>query len=230
MSVDLHIHTTFSDGTMTPREIVLCTKKNKLKTIAITDHDTLAGIEEAIFYGKQSGVNVVPGVEISIEHPLSIKAHLHLIGLFINHHAFHLIKILEYLRMCRKKRMGAIIIKLKKIGIDIDVNEICQNKQTSYGRLHIANLLLKKKYVTSIKEAFDKYLKRETPGFVESVKLNGQEGINCIKNAGGLAILAHPLLLNSQTSSNVLSTIIKLKKLGLDGIEAYYPSHNRKKA
>jgi predicted metal-dependent phosphoesterase TrpH len=227
MAVDLHIHTIFSDGTMTPREIVGHAKKNRLKAIAITDHDTLSGIKEALLYGVQFGVNIVPGIEISIENPLSKENHLHLIGLFINQQASHLKKILGYLRQHRKKRMREIIVKLNKIGIDIAVDEIYNNNQTSYGRLHIANLLLKKKYVSSIREAFDKYLKKGSPGFVESMKLNAQEGINCIKNAGGLAILAHPLSPNSELKSDVLRTIIKLRKLGLDGIEGYYPSYNK---
>ena len=227
MAVDLHIHTTFSDGTMTPEEIVGQAKKNKLKAIAITDHDTVAGIEEALFYGEQYGVHIVPGVEISIEDPFLKQEHLHLIGLFIDHHASHLKKHLEYLRRYRKKRVGEIIIKLNKIGIDIPVDEICNNNQTSYGRLHIANMLFKKKYVMSIKEAFNKYLKKGAPAFVESVKLSDQEGIHCIKSAGGLAILAHPLSLHSQSQLDVLRSITRLKKLGLDGIEGYYPSMNK---
>jgi predicted metal-dependent phosphoesterase TrpH len=228
MAIDLHVHTIFSDGTMAPREIVLHAKQNKLKAIAITDHDTTAGIEESLLYGEKFGIHIVPGVEISIQSSLAKNGHLHLLGLFINYRTPHLKKVLGYLRMHRKKRMDEIISKLDMLGINISEKEVNRpNGEVSFGRLHIANVLLKRGYISSIKEAFTKYLKKGASAYVENVKLGEKEGIDLIKNAGGLAILAHPCTHGYPSRERLLKEILRLKEMGLDGLEVYYPYHGK---
>lgn len=227
MAVDLHIHTSYSDGILSPEETVLYAKEKGLKAIAVTDHDTVAGIEESLFYGEQVGLNVVPGVELSIASHLPDKGHLHLVGLFINHNSPLLNQILEHLRLNRKDRINKFISNLNKIGINISITDFNEgNGRSSIGRPHIASILLKKGYVSSLKEAFNCYLKKGSPTYVEKIKLNEQEGINIIKKAGGLAILAHPVTLGYKKRNQLKEKILQLKASGLDGLEVFYSLHN----
>ena len=215
---DLHIHSTYSDGTFTPEEIVLRAKSLGFSAISITDHDTIEGIEETIHYGKIHNIEVIPGIEFSTR---SKKGHQHILGYFIDYKNSRFRKILNTLRKKREERIYKIIKKLQKLKIDISPDDI-KNINGSFGRPHIATILLKKGYVSSISEAFDKFLIRGKPAYEPKFKFSAAEVIEIIKRFKGVAIIAHPCQLYYQQD------IIKLIYLDADGIEVFYPEHSQK--
>ena len=223
--IDLHTHTTASDGTYTPSELVELAKKTDLKAIAITDHDTINGVSEAIEAGKDLGVEVIAGTELSIEYPLPENGHMHLLGLFVDIKNPELISGLEYLRKKRDERTPKILKILNAHGISITEKEVLQEAgEGSVGRPHIARIMLKKGYVKSIKEAFERYLKKGAIAYVPKEKFEITHAINLILNSGGIPILAHPVTLKL-SDEELESHIEKLKSLGLKGIEVYYSTH-----
>jgi len=227
VAVDLHTHTIHSDGTLTPADLVKKAKKMQLSAIAITDHDSVSANDEAIISGTEYGVCVIPGVELSIAHDLPGSGHMHLLGYFIDYNNLPLKKTLQYLRNERIHRMEKISACLRELGISITMEEIIQFAAGgSLGRPHVAALLVRKKYVSTMREAFQHYLKKGAPAYVKKVKLNAQEAIQLIKNAGGIVLIAHPISLNFPVYKDIGTEILKLKKIGLDGIELYHPAHN----
>ena len=228
MRIDLHMHSNCSDGSLPPRELVKIVKQYDVKVMALTDHDTVAGIGEALAAGVNEELVVVPGVELSIDYPLKGKAHLHLLGLFIDPNNEPLKKELDWLRDERSKRGEKIIRKLQQMGIAISPEELSElTAGGSVGRPHVAQLLVRKGYVSSAKEAFLKYLSKDGPAYVPKEKLQLQPAIDLIHQAGGLAILAHPISLGFPTYDRIGQEILLFKEMGLDGLEAYYSSHDR---
>lgn len=223
--IDLHIHTTYSDGSLTPCEIVALSKKIGLKAIAITDHDTVDGVEEALECGQRHELDVVPGVELSIEEDFEI----HILGLFIEHRDEQLKGILKEIKEGRRIRNKQIVSKLREQGLLVSFEDIAKLAGTEdFGRPHIARELLKKGYVRSIKEAFEKYLKFNGSAFVRRKKLSSKDAIKAIKHAHGLAFLAHPIDIKLD-EPELLKFIENLITYGLDGIEAYYSKHSKSK-
>ena len=220
--IDLHVHTTASDGTMSPKQIVSYAKQKGLIAIGITDHDTISGIEEAQKEGKLLGIEVIPGIEISTE----FNGEMHLLGYYIKE-TFQLIKKLNGIRDKREIRNVKIISKLNERGIDVSLEEVKEiAKGESIGRPHIAMVLMQKGYVDSVRTAFDKYLGKGKIAYVDREKVSPEEGIKIILEAGGLPVLAHPKYLNlSGAELDIL--LVKLKEYGLVGIEAYYSMNTK---
>jgi 3',5'-nucleoside bisphosphate phosphatase len=223
--IDLHVHTNFSDGTLSPEKVVLRAKYRGLTAIAITDHDTLAGVAEAISAGKDAGIEVVPGVEIS---GLADRGNLHILGYFVDPEDKALGDTLEFLRNGRKERIPKMLRKLAAHDMPITLEEINREALGGVpGRPHVANVMIYRGYVRSIPEAFEKYLRKGAPAYEDKVKLPPDKAIAAIRNAGGIPVLAHPFSLEEGNGDKLRTRVEILKNLGLMGIEAYYPSHTK---
>ena len=222
--IDLHVHSSFSDGTLAPKNLVALARQRNVAAIAITDHDTMAGIPEALDEGRNQEVEVIPGIEISALHNGTA---MHMLGYGLNHEGPGLQEGLTALQEARHIRNKGIIAKLNKMGIKINLAELTRPSGGQIGRPHIASLLVKKGVVKTVNQAFFRYLKNNGPAFVDSYKLPAAEAISLIKNAGGLAFLAHPAGIDPTLSS--LAVLLEdLKNLGLSGLELYHPKHSAK--
>jgi 3',5'-nucleoside bisphosphate phosphatase len=214
--VDLHIHSTASDGKLTPEAIIAKAVELRLKVISLTDHDSIAGIVPAMKAAKAfPGLTFIPGVEISTD---LADGEAHILGYFIDYTDPGLEKALEKFRNSRLGRGRGMVEKLKTLGIDIDwarVQEIAGDG--AIGRPHIARAMLEKGYITTFKEAFDKYIGHGGPAYVEREKMTPEEAVALIVRSKGLPVLAHPF-----TVPDPEAMVINLKTAGLVGIETYY--------
>jgi len=214
--VDLHIHSTASDGRLSPADIVCQAAKRGLSVIALTDHDTIDGIASALVTAKAfPKLKVIPGIELSTDVS---QGEVHVLGYFIDYTDHEFQVILEGLRHSRLKRAQGMVAKLKNLGIHIGwerVQEIAG--EGSIGRPHIAQAMLEKGYITSLREAFTGYIEHGGPAYVEREKMTPAEAVELIVRSNGLPVLAHPF-----TVTDPETMIIKLKTAGLVGIEAYY--------
>lgn len=217
--IDLHIHTQYSDGTLSPKEIVDLSKEKGIKTISITDHDTIKGTKEGKEYAKKAGIRFVPGVELST---FSIKE-VHILGYNYDENNSQLLETLEDFSKQREERVKKILFALKKYNINIEREEL--DATNSVGRLHVAKALVKKGYSSSVPEAFDRYLGVNGLTYYPSKRITPFEGVKLIKNAGGIPVIAHPLRFFKEKSLEDL--IVGLKQHGLGGIEAYYNTHDQ---
>jgi predicted metal-dependent phosphoesterase TrpH len=221
--IDLHVHTNRSDGTVSPKEIVRMASRKGLRAIAITDHDTVMGVSQAQQEGSIAGVQIVAGVEISAECTEGI---LHLLGYFLDIHHEDLNSGLEHLRKGRLDRIPRIVSKLLDQDVVISEEEIRREASGGVpGRPHVANILLQKGQVRNLQEAFDRYLKKGAPAYVEKVKLAPADAIEMIISAGGVPVIAHPYSLKKDHPDALEEFVKNLVDLGLKGIEAYYPRH-----
>ena len=227
MYIDLHIHTTESDGTLTPSQVVRYAKEKGLKAVAITDHDTIHGNEEAIKEGVNEGVEVIPGVEISVDYS---PGTMHMLGYFITSEDPILNEKLTLLQDSRADRNPRIIEKLNKLGLSLTYDEVVQvSGGGQVGRPHMAQVLMKKGYTKSIKEAFDKYLGKGAPAYLDKFRLSAVEAITMITDAGGIPVLAHPFTLYCKSSDELDALVEKLVNQGLQGLEVYYSEHDERK-
>ena len=227
MYIDLHIHTTESDGSLTPSQVVHYAKEKGLKAIAITDHDTIHGNEEAIKEGISEGVEVIPGVEISVDYS---PGTMHMLGYFITTEDPILNEKLTLLQDSRADRNPRIIEKLNKLGLSLTYDEVVQvSGGGQVGRPHMAQVLMKKGYTKSIKEAFDKYLGKGAPAYLDKFRLSAVEAITMITDAGGIPVLAHPFTLYCKSSDELDALVEKLVNQGLQGLEVYYSEHDERK-
>lgn len=219
MSADLHIHTNISDGCLSPSEVVHIGAKIGLKAVAITDHDTMDGVAEALQEGKKVNINVVPGVELSTEY---MNIEIHILGYYVdcNNKEFQL--MLEKLRICRLQRVKNMVKKLNSLGCKVNLEEVMvlTEKGGAVGRPHVARILTKKGYVNNVQDAFDRYIGCNAPAYVEKYKLTPYEVIKMVLKAGGVPLLAHPGLIRNDDIA------LELIKEGLRGIEVYHPKHN----
>lgn len=224
MSIDLHTHTTSSDGTLSPAELVEYAHKKGLSAIAVTDHDSIDGVDEAVATGNMLGIEVVAGVELSVKY----SGHdIHLLGYLFDcrHKEFRL--ALGKLQKGRAERNKIILDKLNKLGFAVHSEELINSAVSGQnGRPHIARLLMEKGYVQTMGEAFDKYLGQGKLAYAERFTYQAGDAISLIKNAGGLSVLAHPLQLEKLVD-NLTYALHQLSGMGLDGIEVYYPNHSR---
>ena len=214
---DLHIHTSHSDGFYSPKEIVLMAKDNGVDTISITDHDSHSAINEAAEFGKDLGIEVISGVEISSDIR---DKEIHILAYFIEPENEEVERYLTFFREERKKRAVRIVNRLRAIGIPLTMDDVMEKASTSaIGRPHIAHALLEKGFVNSYFEAFNKYIGNGCPAFEKKVHLSPQSAVKIISDAGGLSFVAHP--------GNMPEDILKeLIEAGIDGIEVYHPSHS----
>ncbi|MFA5839785.1 MAG: PHP domain-containing protein [Candidatus Margulisiibacteriota bacterium] len=218
MPADLHVHTNCSDGTMSPEDVVELAHKINLKTIAITDHDVVDGIEPAKERGQGVGVDVIPGIEMTTELG---KIEIHILGYYLNHNNPNLIDSLNKIQKGREERIYKICDKLKGLGISVDPAKVfIEAGHLAAGRPHVARVMVKEGLVASFKEAFDRYLDSSGPAYVSHYKLLPAEAIQLILSAGGIPVLAHPRIMESD------HVIPDLVGEGLLGIEVYYPGYN----
>ena len=228
--IDLHIHSTASDGTLTPSEILVLAQNLNLGAIAITDHDTLDGSKDALSFGIPPSVKFLTGVEISSEPPppFSCAGSFHMLGYAADVDHPNLNHTLSMLRDSRKRRNPQILKLLSRLGIEIALDEVRNLAGNSQlGRPHIAQLMVEKGYVPSIDAAFDEYLGNGKPAYVDRFRFKCEETIKAILNAGGIPVLAHPLLLGIKENDILEDLIAVLTEMGLKGIEAYYPEHTK---
>ncbi|MFN2365618.1 MAG: PHP domain-containing protein, partial [Desulfurivibrionaceae bacterium] len=222
--IDLHIHSTFSDGTMTPAALLRAAKEADLSAIALTDHDTMAGLDEAESAGALTGIEVIPGVELSANRNGKT---VHILGYGLDRNNPDLLTLLAEVQEIRHHRNMRILEKLAERGIDIDREELFAGNPGLIGRPHIARLLVKKKVVGSIEQAFRRYLKKNGLAYVAPERFAAAKAIETIKKAGGLAVLAHPATFD-KSPGKVAENVEFLHDHGLDGIEGIYPGHTSK--
>lgn len=217
--VDLHIHSTASDGRLSPEEIVAKAAGLGLNVIALTDHDTTDGVAPAQATAADfPGLRVIPGVELSADFA---QGEAHILGYFIDDTDKELRVGLEAMRNSRSERAREMIVKLNNLGIHVEwprVQEIAGSG--SVGRPHLALAMLEKGYVGSFREAFTNYIGRGAPAYAERRKVTPVEAVELILRAGGLPVLAHPLFINDWQA-----LVVELKGVGLVGIEAYYDGY-----
>ncbi|MGB9813586.1 MAG: PHP domain-containing protein [Thermovenabulum sp.] len=220
MLIDLHIHTTFSDGKLTPEEVVEKAAELNLKAIAITDHDTIDGISFAIERAKYyPSLEIVPGIEINTDFE---NEEVHILGYYIDYKDHFLqIKLREFQEI-RNSRIKKMIEKLNRLNIPIKNEDVEKEADgPSLGRPHIARVLVKKGYASSVEEAFLLYLDKGKPAYVPRYKLTPVEAIELIKKSGGIPVLAHPGLIKNK------GIVFKIIKMGIKGIEVYHKEHNK---
>lgn len=220
-TIDLHTHSTFSDGTFTPSQLVKYAEEKGLKAFALTDHDTTEGVKEA--KSIETNVEVISGVEISTRYD---KKEIHIVGLYVNENDADLNKQLKYYREKRVTRNFEILEKLNSLGVNItidDVKESCTGDVIS--RAHIAKALVSKGFVGSYTEAFDRYLGDNKCAYVPRETLNYEESMELITRAGGVPVLAHPLLYK-MSDTNLENMMVKLRQKGLKAVEVYYSTHS----
>lgn len=216
---DLHLHSSFSDGRLTPSEMVRKAKEVGLEIISLTDHDTLGGIPEAMEAAAEHGIELVPGVELSCSEG---ETDIHILGYFMDHTSAHLLKSLAEIKERRLERMGSMIDKINQLGLRIDKGEFFEQFRAAHtiGRLHLANYMLEKKLVTSIQDAFNQYIGGWAPAYENVKMLSLEEGIRLIKDSGGAAVYAHPC------KKDIDKLLPNMVKLGVQGVEIYYPGYS----
>ena len=216
--VDLHVHSTASDGKLRPSEVVLLAAQVGVKVLALTDHDTTEGVALAQLAGRDLGIEVIAGVEINSEGE---HGDAHILGLLIDPAEPALKEQLVAIRDARVGRARGMLKKLAAMGMSVEWARVqaIAGEASSIARPHIARAMVEVGHVATVQEAFDKYIDNDGPAYVNRFRLTMSEAIGVIHVAGGLAVLAHP------AHSELVQLISQLVEAGLDGVEAYYPAH-----
>ncbi len=215
--IDLHLHSTASDGTDPPSEVVRRAFSLGLKAVAISDHDSVEGIDESLKSGNSLRIEVVPAVEVSSEYD---GADVHFLGYFIDHRDSELLEYLAALRRARFERALRMIERLNKLGLDVSMDDVLiESGEGAVGRAHIARALFRKKAVSSLGEAFEKYLARDKPAYVPKDARPPKEAIGVLRGAGGVVSLAHPGVNGAERH------VDEFISYGLDAIEVYHYEH-----
>lgn len=222
--IDLHSHTINSDGSDSPEVLVQIAKKAGLSALALTDHDTVNGVKYALREAEGSNLELIPGVELSTFYK---KYEIHVVGLFIDHENRYFKGELNQIRFIREERNRKICARLHMLGIDIDYDGMVEEyKSNMITRAHIADFLVNKGYISTRKEAFEKYIGSHCPAFIQWEKISVIKGIRLILAAGGVPILAHPVAYKMDEEQ--LDELVKtLKENGLIGMEVYYSTNSR---
>jgi predicted metal-dependent phosphoesterase TrpH len=222
--IDMHIHTSFSDGVFTPREVVEYASKKNLSAISITDHDSVDGIDEALAFASQNGIEIVPGIELSSEvESESGKTEMHILGYFINYKSEHLKKYLDIFKKARYDRAVRIFEKLKENGIELKNTDFINNIGNKViGRLHFAKAMFEEKFVGSVQEAFQKYLSKDKLAYAPKYSISAKDAVKLILDCGGIPIMAHPYYIH-YTDVNLFKSLMDC---GLMGIEAWHIKHS----
>lgn len=228
--VDLHTHSTASDGSDSPATLVHHARRIGLSAIALTDHDTLTGLEAARAEAASvDGLLFVPGVELSAEHP---GGTMHLLGLGVCPRGSELQAVVEELRNAREQRNPKIVQTLRDLGVDMTMDDVLAEVGGERGeaarvvsRVHIASALKRKGAVRDTQEAFDRYLTKGAPAYVERHRVEPSRAIRAILDAGGDAILAHPPQLRCRNHAHLERVLRDLVDVGLTGLECYHSTH-----
>jgi 3',5'-nucleoside bisphosphate phosphatase len=227
--IDLHIHSTASDGTLSPAEILAQSVRLGLGAISITDHDSIAGSREALIHGIPDRLGFLTGVEISAEPPPSYpgSGSIHILGYSLRMDDPELNRTLEKLQDSRRQRNPEIIARLNRLGISIRIEELEREAADGQpGRPHIAKLLVKKGIVKTMDDAFDRYLGNGKPAYVDKFRIESSQAIELINASGGIPVLAHPGLLGLDSAEPLDELLREMTSMGLKGLEVYYPLHS----
>lgn len=216
---DLHLHSTASDGLLAPAEIVAKAKSVSLEVIALTDHDTTAGLEEALAAGEYHSLRVLPGIELSTDWA---NEEIHILGYLLDCRNQALQALLAEIMGSRAERIQEMVSRLRDLGFDLTWQEVtaAAGGASSLGRPHVARVMIEKGYASTIKEVFTRWIGIGGKAYVPRYKLHPAQAIKIIQRAGGLAFLAHPGLIRQK---NLLG---QLAGFGLDGLEVYHPKHS----
>ncbi|CUN98950.1 MULTISPECIES: PHP domain-containing protein [Clostridium] len=220
-SVDLHIHSCYSDGIYTPEQIAKTAKEKGIKCISITDHDSIAAQYIVNTEYNNKDLKIIPGIELSTEYK---EMELHILGYFIDIENNNLKCLVDNLNKQRLKRVEKILYNLKGYDINIQLDDLGVDLNSTIGRSHIANAMVKKGYFDNYKTAFKSYLIKGKPGYVKGFKLTYREALDIIMESGGVPVLAHPGQIYKKIE--VENIIKELKCFGLSGVEVYHPSHS----
>lgn len=226
--IDLHIHSTASDGTLSASEILALACKLGLGAISITDHDTIAGSRQALAIGVPAPLEFLTGIELSARTPRNapIAGSLHILGYGLQPDDPELRRVLSKLQQARQQRLPQMLARLNGLGFDLTWEDVRREVgEGQPGRPHLARSLLKKGIVGSIDEAFERFLASGRPAYVEKYRLPADQAIALIRRAGGIAVLAHPYLLKICDRRRFEALVTDLKDAGLEGIEVFYPQH-----
>lgn len=229
--VDLHCHSTASDGTLPPAEVVRLAHENRLSGVALTDHDTVGGVEEAAAEARRLGIDFLPGIEISCEYPP--PGTMHILGYGVDPKSDTLRDLTRRLLEGRDNRNPRIIEKLNALGVSITMREVEEQAKATaadnkkpIGRPHIAAVLFRKGYVSSIKQAFDKYLAQDGIAYFDKERLMMREAMDLIRQSGGIPVLAHPVQLRTGNDGQFETVIKNLVDVGLMGLEVIHSDHD----
>ncbi|MFC2036360.1 PHP domain-containing protein [Chloroflexota bacterium] len=228
--VDLHSHTTASDGRLTPGELVARAASRGIQVLAITDHDTTEGFPAALAAAQQWGITVVPGVEVST---VSGREEIHLLGYFVDLDNVDLQALLRRTQEARRERAKKMLARLANLGMSIQWERVLAHSAggSAIGRPHVAATLLEAGHVSSFQEAFDLWIGRDRPAYVERYKLSPEEAIHLLRSDGGLPVLAHPYIYSRggerRAGLDLGRWLPRLRKAGLEGVEIYYPNYTR---
>ncbi len=227
--IDLHIHSLASDGSYSASEILRMAVGIGLEAIAITDHDTLEGSRSAMKAGIPQGLSFLPGVEISVQPPaqFNLGGSLHILAYGIDLNDSPMQKALDELQQARGARVPQIIERLVSIGIHISEEQVTEqlDRGGTPGRPHIAAAMVQAGFARDIDDAFDRFLGKGCPAYVDKYRLDCRRAFELIQNAGGIPVLAHPYLIKFKPQQGVHDLVDLLRSMGLMGIEAYYPRH-----
>ena len=222
--IDLHTHSSASDGLYSPSGLIDRAVENGLIRMALTDHDTVDGLAEGIGHAASLGFDLVPGIEFSVDFR---GGTFHLVGLHIDHLHGELVDETARLKAIREKRVYGIIDDLAAHGIPIDVSEVQEIAgDASFGRPHIARVLVKRGYAADVEEVFRNFLVKGKPGYVKKEKISLDGAFRLIGVSGGMPVLAHPVSMNLESPAAYASHISELKRKGLAGIEVYAGMHD----
>lgn len=228
MPVDLHAHTTASDGSLTPTELVALARQQNLDALGITDHDNIFGWDEAFSAGAEQGIEIVPGVELSTSYE---GGRFHLLGYFIDPQS-ELNATLISIQRARANRNDVIFDNLRALGVPLEEDEVraYAGAGGQLGRPHFARAMVARGYVSSTQEAFDLYLADGKPAYATKEVLTPQEAIEGIHQAGGIAIWAHPPLNRNFSLDELAEKVAEWRAWGLDGLEIYYATYTLEEA
>lgn len=219
MPIELHCHSTASDGQLTPTQLVERALSLGLTTLALTDHDTVAGVDEAIEAARELSLRIVSGVELSCHYE---GREIHVLGYFFEHRDPDFLELLDRSQKEREDRAQEILVKLGALGLQLTYQQVVdQSSGGVIGRPHIARALIEKGYARSFDEAFDLYLGNKAPAYVGRRLLSLEEGIEAVRRTGGCSVLAHPGVLDDW------ALVERILKLPIDGIEVWHPSHDK---
>lgn len=226
----MHTHTTASDGGLTAEELVAQAASQGIEVLGITDHDTTEGLPAALAEAQRQDITVVPGVEIST---VSGREEIHLLGYFVDLDNAELQAMLTRTRKARRERARKMLVQLAKLGLPVEWERVIAFSRNggSIGRPHVAATLLEAGHVNSWDEAFDLWIGRGRPAYVERYKLSPEDAIKLVRKSGGLSVLAHPYIYDRRgqrrESLDLKRWLPRLRAAGLEGIEAYYPNYPR---
>lgn len=232
--IDLHTHSTASDGTLSPTELMQAAKNAGLSAIALTDHDTGNGLAEAAAEAARLGLRFVPGIEISADYPA--PGQLHILGHFVDGESAGLRKMSKILLDARNERNPKIVARLNELGCKITMEQVeaiarenvAAGKAVVIGRPHIAEALLRANCVASMRQAFDVYLGTTGAAYFPKERLTPRQAIECIHEAGGLATIAHAVHLKCDNPAHLQTVVGNLAEAGMDGIEVWHCDHDDK--